>query len=210
MSVAANPPARILLTRLPAAVAQALLEQWEEAPALHVDVRTGGDAPAAQAPAYDPAYDLVICGDDAPLPLTGGITPGTPRLDIDGHKRHRLGVVLRQARQMLEEPALYLDGFQLGRYFFNPSERQLTTDGQEDIALTDKETDILVYLARHHASAVTRDDLLKNVWRYQQGVDTHTLETHIYRLRQKIEISAETPALLVTEEAGYRLVLAAE
>ena len=47
---------------------------------------------------------------------------------------------------------------------------------------------------------------MKNVWRYQDGVDTHTLETHIYRLRQKMEKSADDPQILVTEGKGYRIV----
>jgi DNA-binding response OmpR family regulator len=77
----------------------------------------------------------------------------------------------------------------------------------EDIALTDREVDILAYLVRHRQAPVSRDMLLKNVWQYQEGVDTHTLETHIYRLRQKIEASADEPRLLLTVEGGYRLHL---
>ncbi|MBI1215300.1 MAG: hypothetical protein GC185_05705 [Alphaproteobacteria bacterium] len=189
---------RILLTGLPAPLEKALREQLAEAGPPGAELATSaaeGDAP----------FDLVICGD---APDAGAeAAPGTPRLEIDHGQRHRLGVILRQARQMLEEPALYLDGFPLGDYFFNPAEKLLAAEGREDIPLTDKEVDILVYLARHHARAVTRDDLLQNVWRYQQGVDTHTLETHIYRLRQKMESSAENPELLVTVETGYRLMI---
>ena len=108
---------------------------------------------------------------------------------------------------MLEDPALYLAPFSLGDFVFNPPERMLTAADDTEVSLTDREVDIIVYLARHAGRAVPRDDLLRNVWRYQEGVDTHTLETHIYRLRQKIERVAETPEILQTKEAGYRLAL---
>jgi len=75
----------------------------------------------------------------------------------------------------------------------------------EGIKLTEKETEILVYLATHSASApVKRDDLLAAVWGYGDNIETHTLETHIYRLRQKIEANPAAPAFLVTSDEGYR------
>jgi DNA-binding response OmpR family regulator len=76
------------------------------------------------------------------------------------------------------------------------------------VSLTDKEVEILAYLIRRRGATVSRDDLLKDVWRYQAGVDTHTLETHIYRLRQKISgMPALTNALSTDEDGGYRFVM---
>jgi DNA-binding response OmpR family regulator len=63
----------------------------------------------------------------------------------------------------------------------------------------------LKYLYRSGPKAVSRDELLKEVWGYNAAVTTHTLETHIYRLRQKIETDAQVPKLLLTETGGYRL-----
>jgi DNA-binding response OmpR family regulator len=74
------------------------------------------------------------------------------------------------------------------------------------VRLTEKETAILRYLYRAGAKAVGRDELLQEVWGYNAGVTTHTLETHIYRLRQKIEKDPANASLLVTQDGGYKLV----
>jgi DNA-binding response OmpR family regulator len=92
----------------------------------------------------------------------------------------------------------------IGPYTFHPSAKLLQADGRK-VRLTEKETNILKFL---HASAgtVPRDILLHEVWGYSPAVATHTLETHIYRLRQKIEKDAANPEILVTEAGGYKLV----
>ena len=74
------------------------------------------------------------------------------------------------------------------------------------VRLTEKETAILRYLYRAGQRPVSRETLLQEVWGYNSGVTTHTLETHIYRLRQKVEKDAASPAILVTEAGGYKLV----
>jgi DNA-binding response OmpR family regulator len=78
--------------------------------------------------------------------------------------------------------------------------------GCHGVRLTEKETSILRYLYRAGQRPVSRETLLQEVWGYNSGVTTHTLETHIYRLRQKIEKDAAAPAILVTEAGGYKLV----
>ena len=191
---------KIALYDLPKALQKALLQQLgsdtEDVLAL-----SGKEALLA----LREPLDLLICPERAETLPELQDYPGTPALVLDTSKPKRLGVILRQALQMLAEPALYLEEFRIGPYLFHPPERTLEGPEQGDITLTDKEADILVYLAKRRGRAVSRDDLLKNVWRYQEGVDTHTLETHIYRLRQKMEAAADRPALLVTEEGGYRL-----
>jgi DNA-binding response OmpR family regulator len=95
--------------------------------------------------------------------------------------------------------------FAVGPYSFRPSVKMLTDDNGKKVRLTEKETNILKYLYRAGRKAVPRDELLKEVWGYNPNVTTHTLETHIYRLRQKIEPDPGTARLLVTEPGGYRL-----
>ena len=75
-----------------------------------------------------------------------------------------------------------------------------------DVGLPEKETNILKFLYRSNDGVVPRDVLLHEVWGYNAGVTTHTLETHIYRLRQKIEPDPSNARLLVTESGGYRLM----
>lgn len=92
----------------------------------------------------------------------------------------------------------------IGAYTLHVAERQLDLGGNKTIALTEKEVAILLYLAQAHA-AVPRDTLLNEVWGYHPDATTHTLETHIYRLRQKIESDPDQPQLLLTTDTGYRL-----
>ena len=95
--------------------------------------------------------------------------------------------------------------FPVGPYTFRPAKKLLhDTAKNRRIRLTDKETAVLKYLYRSD-TAVNRQILMHEVWGYNSAVTTHTLETHIYRLRQKIELDPAHPALLVTEGGGYRL-----
>lgn len=78
-------------------------------------------------------------------------------------------------------------------------------DREPPIRLTEKEIAILVLLKESAPSTVSRQTMLDKVWAYAEGVETHTLETHIYRLRQKIENDPSVPQILLTAEDGYRL-----
>ena len=96
--------------------------------------------------------------------------------------------------------------FTVGPYSFQPSAKILQGgETNKKIRLTEKETAILKYLYRRGSLVVSRETLLNEVWGYNAGVNTHTLETHIYRLRQKIERDPSNAAILVTEAGGYRL-----
>jgi DNA-binding response OmpR family regulator len=98
--------------------------------------------------------------------------------------------------------------FTIGKYTFRPAAKLLIgPDKGQRIRLTAKEVDILKYLYRHANQMVSRQVLLGEVWGYNAGVTTHTLETHVYRLRQKIESDPANCRLLMTAAGGYRLDL---
>ena len=120
----------------------------------------------------------------------------------------RLGVLLARLRAQLRQHEQSEDAvFVIGPYTFQPSGKILLDESdQRKIRLTEKETAILKYLYRAGDKAVDRDTLLGEVWGYNAGVTTHTLETHVYRLRQKIESDPSNAAILVTEPGGYRLI----
>ena len=122
-------------------------------------------------------------------------------------KPFRFSVLLARIRAALRQHDQSEDVvFTIGPYAFQPAAKVLeSTDGNK-VRLTDKETSILKYLYRQGPKTITRDVLLKEVWGYNNRVTTHTLETHIYRLRQKIERDPSNARLLVTEDGGYRLV----
>jgi DNA-binding response OmpR family regulator len=121
-------------------------------------------------------------------------------------KPFRFGVLLARVRAHLRSHEQSEDAvFKIGRYTFKPSAKALEDDKSSKIRLTEKETAILKYLYRAGERVVGRDILLHEVWGYNSGVTTHTLETHIYRLRQKIETDPSNATLLVTETGGYRL-----
>ncbi|MFP4125141.1 MAG: response regulator transcription factor [Alphaproteobacteria bacterium] len=123
-------------------------------------------------------------------------------------KPFRLPLLLARIRAQLRQFELSDDAsFPLGPYSFRPAVKMLIDEArQRKVHLTEKETAIVKFLYRVGDRAIPRDQLLDEVWGYNAGVTTHTLETHIYRLRQKIEASPEQPSLLVTEPGGYRLV----
>jgi DNA-binding response OmpR family regulator len=98
--------------------------------------------------------------------------------------------------------------FMIGQYSFRPAAKLLTDRAGRRLRLTNKEVDILKFLYRAGAKVVTRTNLLDGVWGYNAGVTTHTLETHIYRLRQKIEANPASCQMLVTDQGGYRLNIA--
>jgi DNA-binding response OmpR family regulator len=97
--------------------------------------------------------------------------------------------------------------FRFGPYEFRPSAKLLIDEDQQKIRLTEKETDILRYLFRAGGKTVPRDELLQEIWGYNAQVTTHTLETHLYRLRQKLEPNPGAARYLITDQNGYSLQL---
>jgi DNA-binding response OmpR family regulator len=123
-------------------------------------------------------------------------------------KPFRLSVLLARLRAHLRQSEHSDDAvLTIGPYSFRPGAKLLTDlGGRKKVRLTEKETAILKYLYRAGDRVIGRDTLLGEVWGYNAGVTTHTLETHVYRLRQKIERDPAAAEILVTEPGGYRLV----
>ncbi|WP_159952095.1 response regulator transcription factor [Rhizobium sp. 18065] len=122
-------------------------------------------------------------------------------------KPFRFAVLLARIRAQLRQFEQSEDAtFGVGPYLFKPSQKLLTTDDGKKIRLTEKESAIIRYLYRAGQKVVTRDVLLEEVWGYNSGVTTHTLETHVYRLRQKIERDPSNAEILVTENGGYKII----
>lgn len=122
-------------------------------------------------------------------------------------KPFRFAVLLARIRAQLRSHEASDDALlTIGGYTFRPATKLLTNERGSKIRLTEKETAILRYLYRVAGGMVPRDELLQQVWGYNANVTTHTLETHIYRLRQKIEKDPSNASLLVTEGGGYKLL----
>lgn len=122
-------------------------------------------------------------------------------------KPFRFAVLLARIRAQLRQHEQSEDAtFSVGPYTFKPGQKLLTLENGQKIRLTEKEAAIIRYLYRADQKVVTRDVLLEEVWGYNSGVTTHTLETHVYRLRQKIERDPSNAEILVTENGGYKIV----
>ena len=121
-------------------------------------------------------------------------------------KPFRFAVLLARIRAQLRQHEQSEDAtFQVGPYTFKLGQKLLIDDKGSKIRLTEKEAAIIKFLYRAGDSVVSRDTLLEEVWGYNSGVTTHTLETHVYRLRQKIEKDPANAQILITDSGGYRL-----
>lgn len=146
--------------------------------------------------------------------LTGATTDADQILGLESgandyiSKPFKFAVLLARLRAHLRLHEQSEDAvFDVGPYEFRPAQKILITKEDKKVRLTEKETNILKYLYRASPKPVSRDELLHEVWGYNANVTTHTLETHVYRLRQKIEGDPARSRLLLTESGGYRLSL---
>ncbi|WP_336278640.1 response regulator transcription factor [Bartonella sp. CB175] len=123
-------------------------------------------------------------------------------------KPFRFAVLLARIRAQLRQYEHNEDAvFDIGPYSFKPGQKLLIDQQNNIIRLTEKETAILKYLYCTSDKIVTRETLLEQIWGYNENIVTHTLETHIYRLRQKIEKDPSNAQILITDHNGYRLNL---
>jgi two-component system response regulator ResD len=112
----------------------------------------------------------------------------------------RVDAVLRRVDTVPEhEPPL-----RFGELVIDPGGRKVHLDG-DDVALTQREFELLLFLARHPGRAFTRNQLMDHVWRYSFYTDTSTVTVHIRRLRTKLEAVPEQPRWIETVwGVGYR------
>ena len=147
---------------------------------------------------------IMLTGADAEQDVVRGLDAGANDYIA---KPFRLNELLARVRAQLRvfdnsEDAV----FTIGPYMFRPAAKLLLEPARNrKVRLTDKESNILKFLYRAAGKPVPRQVLLNEVWGYNSAVTTHTLETHIYRLRQKIEPDPANTRLLLTEGGGYRL-----
>ena len=148
---------------------------------------------------------IMLTGADTDADTIRGLDAGANDYIV---KPFRLGVLLARLRAHIRQHERSDDAvFTIGPYTFQPSNKLLiNNEDEKKVRLTDKETAILKYLYRSDDKVVSRDVLLDEVWGYNASVTTHTLETHVYRLRQKIEENPSSARILITEPGGYRLV----
>jgi len=123
-------------------------------------------------------------------------------------KPFRLGILLARLRAQLRQHEQSEDAvFTIGPYSFRPSAKLLVAEGGKiKVRLTGKEAAILKHLLRAGDRPTSREQLLNEVWGYNATVTTHTVETHIYRLRKKMEPDPSKMEILITEQGGYRLI----
>ena len=147
---------------------------------------------------------IMLTGRDSEADTVLGLDSGANDYIV---KPFRFAVLLARIRvQMRQHEASEEAEFQIGPYVFRPAMKILVDPKGSKLRLTEKEVAILRFLHRAERQSVPRDTLLKEVWGYNSNVTTHTLETHIYRLRQKIEDNPAESRLLVTDGGGYKLL----
>jgi DNA-binding response OmpR family regulator len=147
---------------------------------------------------------LMLTGRDSDADTVFGLEAGANDYIV---KPFRFAVLLARIRvQMRQHEASEEAEFQIGHYTFRPATKTLLDPKGAKLRLTEKEAAILRFLHRAERQSVPRETLLRDVWGYNANVTTHTLETHIYRLRQKIEDNPAESRLLVTDGGGYKLL----
>jgi DNA-binding response OmpR family regulator len=147
---------------------------------------------------------IMLTGHDSEADTLDGLESGANDYVT---KPFRFSILLARMRVHLRQHEASDDAsFRIGPFTFQPGSKHLINEKGSKLRLTEKETAILRFLYRAGQGVVTRDVLLKEVWGYNSNVTTHTLETHIYRLRQKIESDPAKSQLLITEAGGYKLV----
>ena len=162
---------------------------------------------------YDLTKNLRLAGYKKPIII---LIKQNSNLDIPGDQNHKVDehiikpfrypVLLKSIETQLHKfKKSENTQYSIGNYAFKPNSKILESNESRSIRLTEKENNILKFLYKNSGNTVSRETLLYEVWGYNSKVTTHTLETHIYRLRQKIEDDPSNACFLITEPGGYKL-----
>jgi DNA-binding response OmpR family regulator len=147
---------------------------------------------------------IMLTGSDAEADVVRGLESGANDYVAKPFRSKELVARLRAQLRAFDETEDA--AFAIGPYKFRPSAKQLEDmERKHRIKLTDKEAAILKHLYRSQARAIDRQSLLREIWGYNSAMTSHTLETHIYRLRQKMEPDPTKPIMVITESGAYRL-----
>ena len=162
---------------------------------------------------YDLTKSLRLAGCKKPIII---LINQNSNLDIPDDQNHKADeYIIKPFRYsvLLKSIEIQLNKFKksentqyyIGNYVFKPNSKILESNEGRSIRLTEKENNILNFLYKSSGNVINRETLLHEVWGYNSKVTTHTLETHIYRLRQKIEDDPSNACLLITKHGGYKL-----
>ena len=159
-------------------------------------VRAAGHEPGEETP------DLIL--DDGEQAARAN-EKNIPRLAVTAPARPaQLAQEINLALHALQRPLLALNG----GWKLDAGARQLHFPHVLPITLTEKESLLLSVLLQAYPKPLARESLLKDIWAYDEDAETHTLETHVYRLRAKLGALHPKPCDLVTENGSYRLIKA--
>lgn len=194
-----------VLSMIPARIPVVVLAQDVAEAQAFADVLTGGAAGAVCFADGENPLVALVCPSGAGMAVPDGVL-GVVRL---GHDLEEGGIAMpaRMADVIAAIEGVVVAGaasglrFERGRWVL--SGHKLSRPDGQVFMLTDTESRLLSCLFSE--GDVARSDLLQKVWGYRPGLDTHTLETHIYRLRQKIETNPASPIFVVTTDEGYSL-----
>ena len=138
----------------------------------------------------------------------------TSKDDIDGNfatiqKPFCLNDFFKNLKSIIQRFENTIEGFfYFNQYELRPNTKEIINlRNNELIKLTEREVSILKYLYKHQGQIISKNDLLENVWGYNKDATTHTIETHIYRLRQKVEHEDTASQIIETLEGGYKLII---
>lgn len=146
-------------------------------------------------------YDVILSIDNKHLTLTSKDNVNSIKLNIPFSINDLLNIINNLVAEDNQKNILKIQNISID------IKNSTVTKNKRNVTLTEKEIRIITCLFEAKGTALTREELLKNIWGYSENIDTHTLESHIYKLRQKIEDDAKNPQIIITNNGAYKLIV---